>query len=104
MSLGSSFNKYTKPQMQSYVWPKYFRPPNELSGVGAWCHVLLTLTAPADGFVFPPTGSSHTNKTWRTLLLFQYASFSSQGREDLWSSRALHPKILATITQQVPTL
>lgn len=49
----------TKSQIQSYIWLKYFRPQNQISWTGTGCPVSLSLTAPADGFVFLPQAHSH---------------------------------------------
>lgn len=59
MSQYGSSVEFTKPQIQSYVWLKYFRPHNQLGGTGAGYPVSLSLTAPADGFVFLPQAQSH---------------------------------------------
>lgn len=57
MSQYGYFIRFTKPQIQSYFWLKYFRPQNQLSGAAPRCCVSLSPTEPADGFVFPPTGT-----------------------------------------------
>ena len=66
-------------QIQSYIWLKYLRRQNQLSGAAAGQHVSLSLTAPADGFVCPSSGTVTLIQHWG---LYYFCTLACLFREE----------------------
>lgn len=102
MGLYGYFIRFAKPQIQSHVWLKYFRPQNQLSGAGpgAVCHCQGQNLQMALFFL----SQVWSVLTWRTLFFFSTLACLLREERIYRSLRTPCPKILSAIAQQVPML